>query len=120
MLDVRTSQRVSATRVLLVWSALIAVAFIWGRILAPTHHGLYLGAPPLWSRWRFNPSLRIIPALVLGGVAVRYGRDLARSLRWHALLGATALASWAWAAAMAYVNGPHTLTDPLAIQRFDY
>jgi len=41
-------------------------------------------------------------------------------LRWKTLLGATAVTSWAWAAAMAYVDGPHALTDPLSIQRFDY
>ncbi len=110
----------SAAPVLLAWSALVAIAFIWGRIVAPSHHNLYLGAPPFWSRWRFDPSARIVPALLLGGIGVRFGRDLARTLRWKALLTATALTSWAWAAAMAYVAGPHTLTDPVSIQRFDY
>ncbi|MGO9873494.1 MAG: hypothetical protein ACLPVY_06805 [Acidimicrobiia bacterium] len=120
MLDLRAPARVSTRRVLIAWSALIVVAFVWGRILVLTHHDLFLGTPPFWSRSHLHVSLRVVPAVVVSGVIIRYGPQAARTWSWRAVLASTAIASTVWAVAMAYVDGPHALTALFAVQRFDY
>src|SRR5204863_5291961 len=49
-----------------------------------------------------------------------FGPDVASRASWKTLLAATALTSWAWAAAMAQMSGPGRLTGPLSIRQFDY
>ena len=110
----------ATARVLLAWSALVALAFIWGRALVFTHHNLLLGAPPFFSPWGFHLSVRMIPALVLATAGARFGPEVASRVSWKTLLAATAVTSWAWAAAMAQVSGPGRLTGPLSIRQFDY
>jgi len=120
MLDLRVPARVSTRRVLIAWSALIVVAFVWGRILVLTRHDLFLGTPPFWSRSHLHASLRVVPAVVLSGLIIRYGPQAARTWSWRAVLATTTIASTVWAVAMAYVDSPHALTALFAIQRFDY
>jgi hypothetical protein len=115
-----TAVRGSAKRALFAWSALVAVAFIWGRVLTLTHHNLLLGAPPFFSPWGFHLSARIVPAIVLATIGVRFGPDVARRASWTTLLAACAATSWAWAAAIAKLSGPRRLTVPLSIRQFGY
>src|SRR6266403_6262042 len=97
-------ERLSTKHVLLAWSALVVVAFIWGRALVLTHHNLLLGAPPFFSPWGIHLSVRIVPALVLAVIGARFGPDVARRAPWKVLLSATAITSWAWAAAISQVS----------------
>ena len=109
-----------AKPVLFAWTSLVAASFIWGRLLVLTHHNLLLGAPPFWSPWGFDPSARVIPALLIAVAGAQFGPAAANRVAWKTLLAATAFTSCAWAASIAYIAGPHTLTDPLSIRRFDY
>jgi hypothetical protein len=85
-----------------------------------THHNLLLGAPPFFSPWGFHLSVRMVPALMLAAVGVRFGPDVACRVSWKALLAATAATSWAWAAAIAQLSGPGRFTVPLSIRQFGY
>ncbi len=123
MLDVQAPTRRSIGRPLIAWGALIVVALVWGRALVLSHHHLDLGAPPFWSPFRLHPSLRLVPALAVAGIVIRYGPAASRRLTWRSLMGATAVATAAWAVALAYVDnldGVHALTDPVTFRRNDY
>ena len=111
---------VSTKRVLFAWSVLVAVAFIWGRVLVLTHHNLLLGAPPFFSPWGFHLSVPMVPALLLATLGVRFGPDVAHRVSWKTLLAATAATSWVWAAAIAQLSGPRRFTVPLSIRQFGY
>ena len=124
MLDQRVPVRVSTRRVtaaaLAIWATLVVVAFVWGRVLVSTHHDLLLRAPPFWSPWHWHPGRRMLPAFVVAGLALRYGPDLARRLSWRAVLATVAATNAVWAVAMAWIDGPRALTDPLDGRHFDY
>ena len=123
MLDVRAPTKISVTRALGAWAALIVVAVLWGQVLVATHHHLDVAAPPFWSPFWFHPSARLIPALLLVFLVVRAAPTMSRSLAWRSLLVTTALASVAWSSAVAFVDsirGINALTDPLRLSRNDY
>jgi len=115
-----TALGVSTKWVLGAWSALVAAAFIWGRVLVLTHHDLLLGAPPFFSPWGFHLSVRMVPALLVATIGARFGPDVARHVSWKTLLAATAATSWVWAAAIAQLSGPRRFTVPLSIRQFGY
>ncbi len=122
MLDVRAPARTRAAGPIAVWSGLVAGAVLWGRLVA-RHHHLDLAAPPFWSPFRFHPSARLIPALVVAAVVVRFAPSAARTLRWRPLLALTAVASAGWAVAIAFIDsidGLNAITDPVRFSRNDY
>jgi hypothetical protein len=123
VLDVRAPARPSVARVLSLWGGLIVLAVVWGHVLVSRGHALDLAAPPFWSGYRFHPSARVLPALIVAISVVRFGPDLARDLRWRPLLVATAAGSAVWAVAMAFVDnldGVNAITDPVRLSRNDY
>ena len=123
MLDVRAPTQTSVARVLSLWAGLIVVAFVWGHVLVSRGHALDLAAPPFWSGYRFHPSARLIPVLIVSVVFVRLAPEAARELRWRPMLGATAAASAVWAVALAFVDsldGVNAITDPVRLSRNDY
>jgi len=123
MLDVRAPTQTSAGRVLSVWGGLIVLTIVWGHVLVAHGHALDLAAPPFWSGYRFHPSARVLPVLVVAITYVCLAPDLARELRWRPLLAATAAASAVWAVALALVDsldGVNAITDPVRLGRYDY
>ncbi|HEY5172024.1 MAG TPA: hypothetical protein VIK54_09885 [Acidimicrobiia bacterium] len=123
MLDVRTPTQTSVARVLSLWGGLILLSVVWGHILVSRGHALDIAAPPFWSGYRFHPSARLVPVLIVAITFVRFGPDLARELRWRPMLAATAAASAVWAVALAFVDsldGVNAITDPVRLSRNDY
>ncbi len=123
MLDVRARTQLSAARVLSIWAGLIVLAIVWGHILVVRGHHLDLAGPPFWSGYRFHPSARLVPVLVVAITFVRFAPELARELRWRSLLASTAAASAVWAIALALVDsldGVNAITDPVRLERNDY
>ncbi len=125
MLDLRApaTTRNATVRALVVWSGLIVVAVAWGRVLVVTHHDLVLAAPPFWSPFRFHPTARVIPSLLVAYGVVRLAPHAARELAWRPLLAVTAIGGALWAVAVAVIDsidGINALTDPLRFSRNDY
>jgi hypothetical protein len=123
MLDVRTSARRSVARPLAVWSALLAVVVIWGRLLVATHHHLDIAAPPFWSPFELHITWHVLPALGVGAVVVACGPTLTRAASWRRVLAWVAIATTAWTLAVAFVDNIHgidALTDPVRLDRYDY
>ena len=123
MLDVRAPSQTSVARVLSLWAGLILLALVWGHVLVSRGHALDLATPPFWSGYRFHPSERLVPALIVAITFVRFGPELARELRWRPMLVATAAASALWAFALAFVDsldGVNAITDPVRLSRNDY
>jgi hypothetical protein len=123
MLDVRSPTQTRAVRALAAWAGLIALAVVWGHGLIATGHHLDIAAPPFWSRYRFHPTARLVPALLVAFAVIRLAPAAARNLRWRSLLVVTAIASVVWAVAMAFVDsidGVNALTDPVGLRRYDY
>ncbi len=123
MHDVRAPTHASTARALAVSVALIVVAVLWGHELVATHHHLDVAAPPFWSPWRFHPSARLIPAVLVAILVVGVAPRATFSLRWRPLLAATAAMSASWAVAVAFVDnidGINALTDPVRLSRNDY
>ncbi len=122
MLDVRAERRVPATVPLLVWSALVTVAFVWGSYVARVHK-LFLATPPFWSEYHFHLTWHVLPALAVGGVIIAFGPPIARVVAWRPLLALCALASVGWAAAVSVIDnlrGVFALIEPLRFENNDY
>src|SRR5262245_7288434 len=120
MLDVRAPDRSRTARALGAWAGLIVVAIVWGELLRRAHRPIDIAAPPFWSRFDPHPSPRIIPALGVAALVIRWAPRLTRSLRWPALLASFAGTSAAWAITVAYIDGSSALTDPVRFSRNDY
>jgi methylthioxylose transferase len=116
----RVSVERASLRALGVWATLIVVAIVWGRVLVERGQALDLAAPPFWSAFDPHPSLRLVPALVVGGCVAKCGVRVARGLSWRALLATSAASSAVWAVSVAYVDGRDALTDPVRFHRNDY
>ena len=113
----------TAPIVLACWALLVVVAVVWGHVLVVTHHHLDLAAPPFWSPFRFHPTARLIPAVVVAALVVRFVPDAVQRMRWGGVLALTAAANAAWAVTVAFVDsidGRNALTDPLRLSRNDY
>ncbi len=105
------------------WALLVVVAVVWGHVLVVTHHHLDIAAPPFWSPFRFHPTARLIPAVVVAALVVRFVPDAVQRMRWGGVLALTAAANAAWAVTVAFVDsidGRNALTDPLRLSRNDY
>jgi hypothetical protein len=113
---------VSATRPLIAWAALVAVAFIWGHYVGRAHK-LYLGTPPFWSGHETHVTWHVLPALAVGGVIIAFGPPIARVVAWRPLLALCAVASLVWAAAVSVIDNIHgiiALVNPLHLHNNDY
>jgi hypothetical protein len=122
MLDVRARREVSAARPLIVWSVLVAVAFIWGHYVGRVHK-LYLGTPPFWSGHETHLTWHVLPALAVGAAIIAFGPPIARVVAWRPLLAICAGASLAWAAAVSLIDNIHgiiALVNPLHFHNNDY
>jgi hypothetical protein len=122
MLDVRAERRVSTTVPLVLWSVLVAVAFVWGSFVERAHK-LYLATPPFWSERMFHVSWHVLPAVAVGGAIIAFGPPLARVVAWRPLLGISAVASLAWASAVSVIDNVHgtvALVTPLQYENNDY
>ncbi|MCA1588381.1 MAG: hypothetical protein LC744_06945 [Chloroflexi bacterium] len=99
------------------WVALVAAAVVVGISVADAD--VNLGAAPLVGRWdlRLHPGLLV--AGLLGGGIVVTGPRLAAKLRWRSLLTVVALASSAFATALATTDGWGRLTAAVTT-RFEY
>jgi methylthioxylose transferase len=61
--------------------------------------------PPLHAEWDPRVGIGTIPALLLGGLALRYAAGLAERLAWRPLLAASYAAGLGWMLALALVDG---------------
>jgi hypothetical protein len=64
-----------------------------------------LTVPPLHADWDPRVGVGTVPALLLGGLGVRYGFGLARELTWSRLLLASYVVAVCWLAGLAMVDG---------------
>lgn len=103
------------------WSALVAVALVWGTRLVDQRPEMKINAAPFVGRWELHvgDGAALAAALVVAATAVAGAPVLARRLPWRALLGAVAALAVVWLLALNAVDGPGALRDPLT-NRNDY
>lgn len=106
--------------VLVGFVALLVVARVWGDAIIESGRVIRLGAPPLvgWDRWR--PSWRVAVPVVVGLVAVAATPSALARLTWRRLLLVSAVATMAWALALAFVDGTAGVTDPTVVRGDEY
>jgi hypothetical protein len=104
---------------LLAWGSLIVAARLLVLPLQRDDPRVGLNNPPLLGHFHIHPHWQILPALVLGGLGVAYGPELAERLRWRTLLAASWLGTLAWIALLAASDGPKAITRPL-LTRYEF
>lgn len=97
---------------------LVVGCALWGRHLDANGYSLHLGnAWPLAGRWAdpWQSRVTIWTAATVGLAAawIWWGPRLARALPWRWLLSVVYAVGVAWAVALALVDGPAALTEPL-------
>jgi methylthioxylose transferase len=70
-------------------------------------------APPIFGRFEFGPSWRVVLPVALAVLIVCFGHRAAGFLSWAALLGTAAVAALVWTTGLALVDGPSGITEPL-------
>lgn len=99
------------------WAGLVLVAFATGGAVR-ADRSAHVGAAPFVGSWVPQAGWRLVPAVVLAGLAVALGPTLAATLRWRALLLASGAGGLAWAVALAWTRS-RPISDPLAT-RYEY
>src|SRR5438874_861120 len=87
----------------------MAVSFGWGAWLTLHGHDFRLGLPPLYGH--FHPWLTpyAVPAVVLAVLGAWFAPQIAARVRWGWLVVIAGVASGAWGAALALVQGTRGL-----------
>jgi hypothetical protein len=100
--------------------ALIVACAVWGHWLETRGFRLHLsGGQPITARWQPRlPGLAAVPVLLAVLLLARLPR-WAERLPWHRLLATSALVAAGWAVALALVDGPAALAEPLTT-RWEY
>jgi methylthioxylose transferase len=98
----------------------VAAVAAWGHWLEAHGTRLHLtGGQPLAGRWDPRlPALALLP-LLLGAVLLWWAPRYAQRLTWRRLLSVSFVCAAAWAVALALVDGPRTLAEPLTT-RWEY
>ena len=96
-----------------VCAIIIGVAFVWGRRLQGVHPEVNLGAAPFVGRWKWRPSLHVLPAVVLGVAVVVVGPSVARRLRFGMLAVGSAISAAAFALLLAAADGGAAVLAPV-------
>lgn len=91
--------------VLAAWAVLVIVAFAWGRSLASSGAGIEINAPPLFGRFDARLSLRLFPVLIVTAAAISYLPKVAARVRFGRLVVVSVIATFLWAATLAYIDG---------------
>lgn len=102
-LGVAASRRLSLAA-LAAGAALVAGSATWGLLIGRGVLDLY--TPPLFASFDPVVAPSAIICLVVGGVVVWRGREVASSWRWSRLLAASIVVCAAWGIALAVVGGP--------------
>lgn len=85
---------------------LVATAFIVPRISTEHYRdSLYAAAAPIFGSWLPHVGWGTGPAIVLAVVVVGYGPALTAALTWPRLLSVTWVTAFAWAFALAMIDG---------------
>lgn len=93
---------------------LVAAAFVlprlnWGvvprRNSGPERFATHAGAAPIFGWWEAHVGWGTAPAVLLGLAAVIWGPEVAQRLRWRVLPLATWATAFAWAFALAMIDG---------------
>lgn len=96
---------------LTLWVLLLVVAWVWGQTLEPDSE-LKLGALPLYGRWDWAFTWRLIVPMTVGVAVVTVLPSLARQWPWRRLLAAVVVAVAGWSVALAVVDpGDTGFTD---------
>ena len=98
--------------------ALLVVASGWGESLLARGTRLQVETPPLVGGLDWRPGRTAIPALVVALVVIAVFTRYADRWRWSTLLGATAVGALGWAIALALIDGPDALTQPLLSHQY--
>jgi hypothetical protein len=96
----------------------VVIAIAWGAVGGAGERS-QVGAPPFMGRWRVALTWRILPALLLGVLAVRLAPEWFPRLPWPQLLALSAVLAVGWAVALSFTDGPQALTAPLET-RYEY
>lgn len=95
------------------YAGLILICSIWGLSLTAAGERLGLNAPPLFAKLEPRICIRIVPAIVLAGLATWYGHRIAQKVSWRSLLAISFAGAFAWAVALAAAGGWAALTAPV-------
>ena len=98
--------------------ALLVVASRWGESLLAHGTRLQVETPPLVGVLDWRPGRTAIPAIVVAVAAIAIFTRLSDRWRWPTLLVATAVGALAWAIALALIDGPEELTQPLLSHQY--
>lgn len=91
------------------WAIVIVATHFWGRWLQARGYRLWQNAPPLTGHLDPRLPVAALGAAALGVAGIAFAPRAADRLGWRRLLGATFLATVAWAVALALVDGPRGL-----------
>jgi len=85
----------------------VALVLVAAAMLIPFATGwqVYVDLPPLHAVWLPRLGWGTVPAIVVGGLAVRFAIDLATRLSWRTLLAVTFGAALVWMLCLAAVDG---------------
>ncbi len=94
------------------WTALVAVAFVWGMALG-AERSIGLEAPPLYGVFELNVRAEALIAVAFGAALVYAAPLAARTLSWSRLLWAGMVGAGVWALALALAGGGAAIASPL-------
>lgn len=96
-----------------LWALVIVAGWAWGSHLNDLGRPILLDAPPLFGEWDLRLNLRILLPVALAAAVIAIGPRLTAELSFRRLLGVTGLAAFAWALALAAIDGAGGVVDPL-------
>lgn len=108
-----SSRGVPDLMALVSWSALIGVAWMWGRDLNAAGQRMSLHAPPLFGRFRFEATWRLAAAVAFAILVVSLWDRAARRLPWRGVVVAVIGAAFLWSALLAFEDGAAAIGAPL-------
>ncbi len=97
----------------------VFVAARWGQVLLADGHRYKLHGPPFRGPVEWRPGPRTLPAVGVGLAAIMWLPRAGTTMRWPNVLVWVFAVSIAWALALALIDGPSAITDPL-VHRSQY
>ncbi|WP_433303552.1 hypothetical protein ACQP2F_12315 [Actinoplanes sp. CA-030573] len=86
-------------------AALVLIAAVVAVLLQVAGNPVHAGAAPLFARWLPHAGPGTAPAVAVAVMAGRYGFELAKRLRWRAMLAASYATAFTWTLSLALVDG---------------
>lgn len=92
----------------------------WGQAIGADDPRIRVSAPPFVGTWALAPlTVRHVAPVLVAAAVVTFGPEVARRLRWTALVVTSAIGSSVWAVSLAVSDGWDRLASPLE-SRYEY